>query len=214
MFESQAFKDKLAGLVRRHEEVSALLGTAEVINKRAEFLKLSREHADLDPLVAAWKAYEKLVADLAAAKQMADAEQDPELRELAREEAKELENQKAPAEQALKILLLPKDPNDAKNTIVEIRVNESLGTFPRIYVYANDAPDPSGYGEGQYFLGLTGSSSSSDRQFTFRHAGDLRGKWVTATAMQVHYYGWLRTNGERQGFATTSSEFSRAVEVK
>ena len=100
------------------------------------------------------------------------------------------------------------------DTIVEIRVNESLGTFPRIYVYANDAPDPSGYGEGQYFLGLTGSSSSSDRQFTFRHAGDLRGKWVTATAMQVHYYGWLRTNGERQGFATTSSEFSRAVEVK
>jgi peptide chain release factor 1 len=121
MFESQAFKDKLTGLVRRHEEVSALLGTAEVINKRAEFLKLSREHADLDPLVAAWKAYEKLVGDLAQARQMADAESDPELRDLAREEMKELEAQRVTSEQALKILLLPKDPNDAKNTMIEIR---------------------------------------------------------------------------------------------
>jgi len=81
VFESQNFIEKMATLERRHEEVGALLGTAEVINKRAEFMKLSREHAELDPLVAAWKAYEKLVADLAAAKQMVEAEKDPELRD-------------------------------------------------------------------------------------------------------------------------------------
>ena len=70
MFDSQNFKDKMSALGRRHEEVGALLGTPDVINKRAEFLKLSREHAELDPLVTAWRAYEKLVSDLAAAKQM------------------------------------------------------------------------------------------------------------------------------------------------
>ena len=121
MFETQNFRDKMATLERRHEEVGALLGTAEVINKRAEFLKLSREHAELDPLVAAWKSYEKLLNNLAAAKLMVDAETDPELRELARDEAKELEEARGPAEQAIKILLLPKDPNDGKNAILEIR---------------------------------------------------------------------------------------------
>src|SRR5262249_7126243 len=112
MFETQSFKDKMATLERRHEELGALLGTSEVIAKRAEFMKLSREHAELDPLIAAWKGYEKLLADLASARQMADTESDAELRDLAREEARQLEERRAPAEQALKVLLLPKDPND------------------------------------------------------------------------------------------------------
>src|SRR5688572_20966816 len=121
MFESRGFKDKMAMLERRHEEVGALLGTAEVINKRAEFLKLSREHAELDPLIGAWKAYSKLVTDLAQAKQMVEAEPDPELRDLAREEVRQLEEQRVTSEQEIKILLLPKNPDDAKNTILEIR---------------------------------------------------------------------------------------------
>jgi peptide chain release factor 1 len=111
----------MAALERRHEEVAALLGTAEVINKRGEFAKLSREHAELDPLVAAWKAYAKLIGDLAQARQMADAEADGELRDLARAEMGELETQRVTAEHDLKILLLPKDPNDGKNAILEIR---------------------------------------------------------------------------------------------
>jgi len=121
MFEAQSFKDKMTALERRHEELGALLGTAEVINKRAEFMKLSREHADLDPLVAAWRAYEKMLGDLAQAKQMAEAETDPELRELARDEQKQLEAQLGDAEQQIKILLLPRDPSDGKNAILEIR---------------------------------------------------------------------------------------------
>jgi peptide chain release factor 1 len=121
VFDSQNFKDKMAMLERRHEEVGALLGTAEIINKRAEFLRLSREHSELEPLIAAWKSYGKLVADLAKARQMVDAEPDPELREMARDEMRELEQQRLAAEQDIKILLLPRDPNDAKNTIIEIR---------------------------------------------------------------------------------------------
>lgn len=111
----------MATLERRHEEVGALLGTAEVINKRAEFLKLSREHAELDPLVKAWKAYQKLLADLAQARELAEKEPDPELREMAREEVRDLEERREKAERDIKILLLPKDPNDGKNAILEIR---------------------------------------------------------------------------------------------
>jgi peptide chain release factor 1 len=121
MFDTQNFRDKMSALERRHEELGALLGTPEVINKRGEFTKLSREHAELDPLVGAWKAYEKLVADLAQARQLADGESDGELRELAREEVRELEQAREKQEHDLKILLLPKDPNDGKNAILEIR---------------------------------------------------------------------------------------------
>jgi len=121
MFDQPNFKEKMATLTRRHEEVGALLGTPEVINKRAEFMKLSREHAELDPLVAAWHAYQKLLANLSQAKQMVEAESDPELRELAREEARELAEKQGPMEQEIKILLLPKDPADGKNAILEIR---------------------------------------------------------------------------------------------
>jgi len=111
----------MATLERRHEELGSLLGTAEVINKRAEFMKLSREHAELDPLVAAWRVYDKMLANLAQATQMVAAETDPELRELARDEQKELEAQREGMEHEIKILLLPKDPNDGRNAILEIR---------------------------------------------------------------------------------------------
>jgi peptide chain release factor 1 len=121
MLDTPSFREKMATLVRRHEEVGALLGTAEVINKRAEFMKLSREHAELDPLVAAWRVYEKLASDLAQAKQMVETESDGELREMARAELTELEAKRELADQALKIQLLPKDPSDGKNAILEIR---------------------------------------------------------------------------------------------
>jgi peptide chain release factor 1 len=121
MFDSLNFQEKMIGLARRYEEVSALLGQPEVIAKRAEFTKLSREHSDLGPLVAAWSRYRKLRDDLASAKQLAEAETDPEMREMARAEMSELEAARDPAEQEIKILLLPKDPNDGKNAIIEVR---------------------------------------------------------------------------------------------
>jgi peptide chain release factor 1 len=121
MFDSQNFRDKMTALTRRLDEVGALLATPEVINKRAEYLKLSREHSELDPLVRSWAVYGKLTADLAAARQMIEAEADPELRDLAKDEVRQLEAARGDAELALKLLLLPKDPSDGKNAIVEIR---------------------------------------------------------------------------------------------
>ncbi len=122
MFDSANFRSKMEALTRRHEEVGALLGTAEVINKRAEFMRLSREHSELEPIIAAWNAYAKLLSDYAGSKAMAaDPTMDAELRELASAEAQDCYGKLEPAEHAIKLLLLPKDPNDAKNTILEIR---------------------------------------------------------------------------------------------
>jgi peptide chain release factor 1 len=119
MFDEAGFREKMSTLERRLEEVAALLATPEVINKRAEFMKLSREHAELEPLVAGWLGYRKLRDELAQARALADA--DPEMRELAHDEIHALEAQLPDREQELKLLLLPKNPNDTKNTIVEIR---------------------------------------------------------------------------------------------
>ena len=121
MFDQQSFFDKMTSLARRRDELSERLGMSEVINKRAEFMKLSREHAELEPLLSAWKKYRAVKDGLADAKVMIDAEADPELREMAREEMRDLEQQLEPAELELKLLLLPKDPNDGKNAILEVR---------------------------------------------------------------------------------------------
>ena len=121
MFDEPRFHDKMTALERRHDELTALLGDPDVISRRGEFGKLSREHADLAPLLEAWRSYRKLRTDLDAAKQLLVSESDPELRELAKDEVRTLEEQQAASEQALKILLLPKNPDDAKDTILEIR---------------------------------------------------------------------------------------------
>jgi peptide chain release factor 1 len=121
MFDEPRFHDKMAALARRHDELTSRLGDPEVIGKRGEFSKLSREHADLSPLLEAWASYRKLRTELDAAKQLLAVESDAELRELAKDEVKTLEDQQVGVEQALKILLLPKNPDDAKNTILEIR---------------------------------------------------------------------------------------------
>ncbi|HYO77468.1 MAG TPA: right-handed parallel beta-helix repeat-containing protein [Thermoanaerobaculia bacterium] len=99
-------------------------------------------------------------------------------------------------------------------TIIEGTVSEANNSVPnRIDVYANDAPDPSGYGEGQYTLGSV--ELSPTRTFRFVYPGDLRGKWVTATLTHTTLLG-LRAPGEddiSSGIGRTTSDFSRAVLV-
>jgi peptide chain release factor 1 len=121
MFDDQAFIDKMTALDRRHQEVSDLLGQAEIIAKRGEFTKLSREHAELTRLVAAWKDYRRLRDEIADAKALIASESDAEMRELARDELRALEERLVTKEQEIKILLLPKDPNDGKNLLLELR---------------------------------------------------------------------------------------------
>jgi len=121
VFDAQTFADKMTALERRLEEVGSLLSDAAVIARRNEFMRLSREHAELDPLVTAWRGYQRLRVELGEAKQVLESESDPEMRDLAREELRSLETRREAAEASLKILLLPKDPNDGKDVLVEIR---------------------------------------------------------------------------------------------
>ncbi len=121
MFDDKAFIDKMAAIERRYEEVSSLLGQPEVISRRQEFTKLSKEHSELDDLVTEWRAHRKIVAELSDARAMLEDETDAEMRELARDELDELEGKRTTREQAIKILLLPRDPNDDKNILLEIR---------------------------------------------------------------------------------------------
>ncbi len=97
-------------------------------------------------------------------------------------------------------------------TIIEFRATQ-LGPFGQVNLYANDVPDDSGFGEGQYYLGTATTRA-------FRYNGDLRGKWVAATTTYRNYLGFARPPGELreeenwQGFISGTSEFSRAVLVK
>ena len=121
MFEDQAFIGKMAALEQRYEEVSALLGQSDVIASRTEFTKLSKEHAELDKLVSAWREHRKLLDELDEARVLLDSEGDAEMREMARDELRALEQRRADKERDIKVLLLPKDPNDSKNILLELR---------------------------------------------------------------------------------------------
>jgi peptide chain release factor 1 len=112
--------DKLDAVETRYQDLEKLLADPDVIAKRHEFQKLSKEHADLGELVEAYRAYRKVTADLEANKPLLE-EKDPELKAMAREEATRLGAERDGLAERLKLLLLPKDPNDEKNIVLEIR---------------------------------------------------------------------------------------------
>ncbi|RMH40401.1 MAG: peptide chain release factor 1 [Deltaproteobacteria bacterium] len=121
MFDSPQFAEKMDALARRLGDVEARLGDPAVIANRAEFAKLSKEHAELSELLGAWTAYRKAITEIDEAKALARDADDPDMKALARDELSRLEAALPDLEHRLKLLLLPKDPNDDKNTMLEIR---------------------------------------------------------------------------------------------
>ncbi|WP_440993420.1 peptide chain release factor 1 [Cysteiniphilum litorale] len=115
-----SIKRKLQGLIERHEEIAALLGEAEVISDQNKFRDLSKEYAQLEPLVTTFKAYEQAHDDIESANEMLK-ESDPEMKEMAKEELNDAEERIEALTKELEILLLPKDPNDGANVFLEIR---------------------------------------------------------------------------------------------
>jgi len=111
---------KLETLTDRHEEVSALLSDSQTIADQAKFRELSREYAELEPVVASYAQYRQLKADLDEARQMLD-DADPEVRDMAREELDSGSSRLAVLETDLQTLLLPRDPRDSHNVFLEIR---------------------------------------------------------------------------------------------
>jgi peptide chain release factor 1 len=112
--------DKLAAEEQRYEQLMARLGTTEVQSDPAEYRKHAKALAEVEPLVQKFRQYQGLAADIAGAEELA-ASGDAEMRELAREELKALVTRRDAIVGELKILLIPKDPNDEKNVVLEIR---------------------------------------------------------------------------------------------
>src|ERR671918_1186041 len=112
--------ERLDGVEARYEQLTARLSDPAVIARQDEFQRLAREHAELTRLVDAYRAYRRTEADLKGSRDLL-AERDEEIRELAKGEIPALESRLAEQQRALQHLLVPKDPNDEKNVILEIR---------------------------------------------------------------------------------------------
>ncbi|MCB6413477.1 peptide chain release factor 1 [Dorea acetigenes] len=113
--------DKLEDLLIRYEEIMSELQEPDVVNDQNRFRKLMKEQNDLTPIVEAYKEYKESKQAIEDSLAMLEEESDEEMRELAKEELNSAKARVEELEQELKILLLPKDPNDEKNVIVEIR---------------------------------------------------------------------------------------------
>ncbi|MBK4990968.1 MULTISPECIES: peptide chain release factor 1 [Pseudomonas] len=112
--------NKLDILQDRFEELTALLGDAEVISDQTRFRAYSREYAEVEPVYAAYREWRKVQADLEGAQALLK-DSDPDMREMAVEEVREAKEQLVVLESQLQRMLLPKDPNDGRNVFLEIR---------------------------------------------------------------------------------------------
>lgn len=113
--------DKLEDLLRRSEEIMNELSEPGVADDPDRFRKLMKENSDIAPIVEAYKEYKKCGSDMEDAIMLLEEEKDPDMRAMLKEEHAEAKKKKEELEERLKILLLPKDPNDEKNVVVEIR---------------------------------------------------------------------------------------------
>ncbi|MFN8396555.1 MAG: peptide chain release factor 1 [Bacteroidia bacterium] len=113
--------DQLYAIEARYHEVGDELTKPEVLSDMKRTKLLSKEYKELGPIVKAWHQLRHYEESLASAREILNTEKDPEMRELAKEEIDILEPQVAEAEEALKLLLIPKDPEDSNNVILEIR---------------------------------------------------------------------------------------------
>ena len=113
--------ETLEGIHARFKEVELLLSSPEVASDIKQFTKLNKEYSDLKLIVERYFEYKNLIGNLSEAREIIEESDDPEMKEMAREELEELSAKQAPLEEEIKMLLVPKDPEDDKNAMVEIR---------------------------------------------------------------------------------------------
>ena len=113
--------ERLQTLEDKYEELNQKMVAPELLNNPAELQKLAKAQSDMEEVVLAFREYKKVVSELEDSKAMLQEKLDADMEEMVKAEIKELNEQKEKLEERLTILLLPKDPNDSKNVIVEIR---------------------------------------------------------------------------------------------
>src|ERR1043166_1009681 len=113
--------ERLDQLGARYDELTQQLSTQELVSDSSRFQKAAKQHAELQEIVAKHREYKQIEKDLAGAHQMFIEADDAEMKQMAHDEEKQLAARKEVVERELKLLLLPKDPNDEKSVILEIR---------------------------------------------------------------------------------------------
>jgi peptide chain release factor 1 len=113
--------EKLAAIHNRWLEISEQMTDPEVISDMKRYVKLNKDYRDLEPVVKAYKEYKNIIENEASTRDILLNEKDEDFREMAKEELNELVKRKAELEEEIKILMIPKDPEDAKNAVMEIR---------------------------------------------------------------------------------------------
>lgn len=113
--------DKLEGVKRRFTEVGELLTSPDIMSDMKRYVKLNKEYKELQPVIEAYDKYRLAIGNLKSAKELLAVEKDEEMREMAKAEIEELSDKIPDMEEEIKLLLLPSDPEDDKNAIMEIR---------------------------------------------------------------------------------------------
>ena len=116
--------EKLAAVETRYDELNELMARPDVATDHVRLQQVAREQRELEDIVAAYRAHKEVERQIAGAQALLDDSGDPELRELAQEELEQLRQRRDELDERIKLLLLPRDPNDAKNVIFEIRQGE------------------------------------------------------------------------------------------
>jgi peptide chain release factor 1 len=113
--------DRLEKVRHRYDELTKLLSDPEIVSDKDRFRQLSKEHSDLTPLMKVYDAYVKVKRNLAGLKEITESSSDADIKQLAYSELNDVRESLGKLEEELKVLLLPKDPDDSRNVIVEVR---------------------------------------------------------------------------------------------
>src|SRR5206468_763901 len=113
--------ERLDQIEARYDDLTQTLASPEIMNDSAKYQKTAKAHSDMTPVVEKYREYKDLKRDIGESKAVLADEKDPEIRAYAQEKLDNLQPRLISVEQELKILLLPKDPNDEKDIILEIR---------------------------------------------------------------------------------------------
>lgn len=171
---SYSMLDKLEAIRLRFEEVGQLIVQPEVASNIKEFTKLNKEFKDLEKIVVVYKEYKNVLENIASSKEILKTEKDEEFRDMAKMELDELVPRQPELEEELKFMLIPKDPDDSKNVIVEIRAGaggDEAGIFAGdLYRMYDRYIDTKGW--RKELISLNEASSGGFKEIVFGVSGE------------------------------------------
>ncbi|HEY9115901.1 MAG TPA: PCRF domain-containing protein, partial [Bacteroidales bacterium] len=113
--------DKLEVIKHRWEEIADQLSDPAIMSDMKRYVKLNRDYKDLEPIIKTYIEYKDILGNISSTKAILEKEKDPEFREMAKDELETLTEKEEELEEKIRMLLIPKDPEDAKNSVMEIR---------------------------------------------------------------------------------------------